>query len=59
MVGNAFESTRASSPDLGAFVILEVPGITRNGTFIPNRQAFTAASHDVTVGVRLCAPPRR
>jgi formylglycine-generating enzyme required for sulfatase activity len=56
MAGNAFEITQAPVPDLGAFVIRGGGWyFERIGTFVGNRQAFTAASYDATVGVRLCA----
>ncbi|ATB40889.1 putative serine/threonine protein kinase [Cystobacter fuscus] len=60
MAGNAFEITQAAVPDLGGFVILGGAWYyERIGTFVSNRQAFTSAASDSTVGVRLCAdwPP--
>ncbi|EPX63458.1 putative serine/threonine protein kinase [Cystobacter fuscus DSM 2262] len=56
MAGNVSEMVQPPVADLGDIVI---PGgawyFERIVAFIPNRQAFTATSRDVTVGVRLCA----
>jgi formylglycine-generating enzyme required for sulfatase activity len=56
MAGNAYEITQSPIPDLGDFVLLGGGWYFEHiAAFIPNRQAFTSTSRDVTVGVRLCA----